>query len=153
MGLRVSVYKNVKLVEKGEYDFQAFTLQGFEDRIKNLVWQGKYKAESNTTYLSYPYSTHNQFRDELCLLIGKDKRFYDKEFTDEEKNLPFYELLDFADNEGNIDAESAANLYEDFLQYKELALQTLGYKFDEYYVKWIDCLSAGREKNSVIHFS
>lgn len=163
MGLDVSAYKNIKKVENprmGEdgyliYDEEqegyilAYTLEGFEDRIKNLEWQSYYKGESTKFGVSCSYGGHNRFRESICKMFGitPDIIWNNREAH---KEHPFYELVDFADNEGVLDYECASKLHGDFLDYQEIAEAKLNKHEYNHYCKWIDVLKAASENGCVV---
>ena len=157
MGLAVRVYKNIKETNEEEFDFIAFTLEGFENRVKNLKWNANYKGNCIGCFIQYPYSAHTYFRDILAELIGKKKDFWrdlesEEEVYSNNSELPFYELFDFADNEGCIDFESCNNLYTDFENYESLAKEKFNSKDFERYSNWKNAFFAAKD-NGVVVFS
>lgn len=150
MGLDVKVFKNItKLPEDSEdYDFKANNYKEFKDRCQNLEWNAKYNGETGIRMISYPCSSHNEFRRELAVLIGKDRHFWEK--PDVQKDVPFYEFFDFADNEGCIDWESSQNLYDDFIKYKKLATEKLPVYYLEYYGRWLEVFELGKDSGVVV---
>lgn len=152
MGLDVKVFQNItKLPNDAEdYDFIAHNYKEFNERSKNLEWYGKYKAADKKRMISYSCSLHNDFRRELAVLIGKERRFW--ESSDVPKDVPFYELFDFADNEGTIDWESSQNIYNDFVKYKQSATEKLPVYYLEIYDRWLETFELGKD-GGVIVFS
>lgn len=164
MGLDVSVYQNYKLLDINEedenydYDFQAFVLEEeWENRIKHLEKGKFYEGDQVAHLISYPYSSHNRFREELIRLVGKshllqaDGRIdWDKLY--EESDTPFYELVYFADNEGVLDWETSEKLYNDFKQHEFLANQV--FKNEEHnlrrYNNWMETFELGKDKGVVV---
>ena len=155
MGLAVRVYTDIEETNEEEYDFTAFTLEGFERRVKNLKWKANYKGVRVGCFIQYPYSVHTYFRNLLAELIGLEKDFwfeYDPKCYSINKDIPFYELFDFADNEGCIDFESCSNLYTDFENYESLAKEKLDPKYFERYLNWKNAFYAAKD-NGVVVFS
>ena len=153
MGVSIRVYTDIKETNEEESDFRAFTLEGFEDRIKNLKFNSYYKGKYEGTFISYPCSSHNIFRQNLAILIDKPKGFwyeYDYHTYRINKNVPFYELFEFADNEGCIDYESSEELYKDFNHYKNIAKDQLSNEIFEYYEEWLNIFSIARNKGVVV---
>jgi hypothetical protein len=150
MGLDVLVFQNIKKLPKDveDYDFVASNYKEFKERCQNLEWGEKYNGETKKRMISYPYSFHNEFRRELAVLIGKERRFW--ESPDVSKDVPFYELFDFADNEGTIDWESSKNLYTDFVEYKQLATEKLPKEYLEYYNMWLETFELGKDAGVVV---
>ena len=152
MGLDVKVFQNITKLPKdsNEYGFIAYNYKEFKERSKNLEWEAKYKGETTKRMISYSCSFHNEFRRELAVLIGKERKFWEK--PNIPKNVPFYELFDFADNEGTIDWESSKNLYKDFVKYKQLATEKLPICYLKYYGLWLETFELGKE-SAVVVFS
>lgn len=149
MGLDVKVYQNIELVDGDDYDFLAFTLDGFEGRIKNLVWDGKYNGECVAKLISYSCSTHNRFRDALAVMLGKKEDFWWT--TDVGEDIPFYELFEFADNEGCMDWGAANNLYNDFLEYQPMAMLKIpDWKSD--YNDWMEIFRLAKDNGVVVFY-
>jgi hypothetical protein len=150
MGLDVKVFQNITKLSKDEedYDFIASNYKEFKERCSNLEWGAKYKAETEKRLISYAYSYHNDFRRELAEMIGEEKNFW--ESPDVSKDVPFYELFDFPDNEGTIDWESSQNLYNDFVQYKQLATEKLPLHYLEYYGRWLEVFELGKDAGVVV---
>lgn len=150
MGLEVKVFQNIAKLPKDaeDYDFIASNYKVFKERCQNLEWDAKYKAETKKRMISYPCSSHNDFRRELAVLIGKERKFW--ESPDIPKDVPFYELFDFADNEGTIDWESSQNLYNDFVEHKQLATEKLPVYYLEYYGRWLEIFELGKDAGVVV---
>lgn len=150
MGLDVKVFQNITKLPKDaeDYDFIASNYKEFKERCKNLEWYAKYKGETKKIMISYPCSLHNDFRRELAVLIGKERNFW--ESPDVPKDVPFYEFFDFADNEGTIDWESSLNLYNDFVEHKQLATEKLPVYYLEYYGIWLETFELGKDAGVVV---
>lgn len=155
MGLDISVYKKVRLCKEGEEaDFLAFVIDdSWLFKIKNLVNKGLYRGElQKKVGLSYPYSSHMRFRVFLIHLIGRDDLLIGTQINWRilPKDLPFIDLIDFADNEGCIDWETAARLYKDFAKYLSAAnLSENGYMRGRY-IKWLAVFDAAKDEGGVV---
>lgn len=170
MGLDVSVYANVKEIhlddnidpEVGkDYDFQAYVINpDWEHKIKNLTVGGYYKGDLiEDVDISYSYSTHGRFRVELIRLIGRSLDLLKVDGTiDWDKislnlHLPFMGLINFADNEGCLDWETSAILYDDFSRYKAADQE---YLIDahhvQYYQRWLSIFEQAKKPNNVVVF-
>lgn len=120
MGLDVSVYTHVKKVSKDieDYDFVAFVIdKAWNDRIKNLEDGAHYVGKCADAGVSYSYGSHTIFRNLLCTMLGYKEDEWLNENSGWNTEIPFFELFHFADNEGCIDWETSAKLYNDFVKY------------------------------------
>lgn len=164
MGLDVSVYHNIKLMdniideEDFDYDFKAFVIDDdWLDRIKNLEVDRYYSGDNVGHLISYAYSTHNRFRELLLRIIGQEKLLlecgrvnWDK--LEPKKELPFYELIWFADNEGVLDWEVSEKLFFDFKTYEEKALEYLSDNewMRDSYLNWMEAFELGKDNGVVV---
>jgi hypothetical protein len=157
MGLDVKLHKKVRLFEGMPNDedyengnvFRAFTLNGFEDRIKNLEYGKYYISEVQYRTIGYSYSSHSWFRDNLCVIAGLPEKYWRHNHSQED---PFHELLYFADNEGCIDWEASESLYQDFLKFESKALTNTDNAFVNYYIAWMELFNRARINGNVIEF-
>lgn len=148
MGLDVTVYQNIKKSEsEDDYSFLAFTLEPFKDRVKNLEWHQKYDGDA-VFHHSTGYGYHAAFRSDLSEMVGVERGFWRENEYPSDK--PFYELINFADNEGCIDWESSASLYADFVEWDEKAKEFFGEEYPNY-SKWMQVFEFGKE-NGVVDF-
>ena len=162
MGLDVSVYKNVvKTDDDGNYSFMAFTInEDWDYKIKNLEKNSFYNGQICDCDVSYSYGSHNRFREELVKMLGRNDLISNNGRIDwyeliKEKDLPFYDLIYFADNEGCMDWEVSAKLYENFkdnLDKAKIYFSTDLY-FLEKYNDWLKVFENGKEINSVVVFT
>lgn len=69
-------------------------------------------------------------------------------------DIPFYEIINFADNEGCLDYEVAAKLLKDFTEYKDkfYALDEVPEYFQGIYNEWIDVCELAVKEKGVIEF-
>lgn len=159
MGLGVSVYKNIKKTEDNyDYDFQAYVIDdSWKDRIKNLEYNAYYIGDVTDTSISYPYSAHNRFRVELIKLIERNDLLASEGYIQWDKldpKMPFYELINFADNEGCLDWEVSEKLYNDFFEW-ELQAERKYEGYDQIhnlriYKKWLSIFEEAKDKGVVV---
>lgn len=162
MGLDVSVFKNIKRTENEEdYRFTAFVIDdNWKYKIKNLKDGKDYKGDRAEGDVSYSYRTHNLFREMLLKIIGREDLLLKDGTIDwvrlePENKIPFYELINFADNEGCLDFEISAILYNDFEKWKDEAVKHLedNNYFMGKYLDWLNVFKNGKEADSVVVFS
>ena len=162
MGLSVSVFKNIKETKNIEnYDFKAYVIDNdWKYKIKNLNEGSYYKGERTESEVNYSYGTHNRFREHLLKILDRYDLLLDDGrinwfILEKESKLPFFELINFADNEGCLDYEISKTLYFNFIEHKEKALKYFGKDnyFTNIYLAWIDVFKDGKETNNVVVFS
>lgn len=157
MGLNVCVYGNIKLSKnEDEAVFTAYVIdKKWDYKIKNLINEGEYVADKIYSGVSYPYFTHNRFREKLIGIIGRDDLLDSQgkvkwsELTDD---LPFYDFIDFADNEGCLDWEISEKIYGDFSKYHNVAKNTLNFIDIEHYEIWLETFKFATENKGVVEF-
>lgn len=161
MGLAVSVFKNIKKTNDDEnYDFTAYVIAPtWEHKIKNLENRAKYVGQRSEGNISYPYSSHNRFREHLLKMQGKHHLLkqdgtVDWERLDTEPDTPFYDLINFADNEGCLDWETNEKLFNDFKAWEGEAVKyaETTYNFDENYKRWLNIFENGKQRDAVVVF-
>ena len=155
MGLDVRTYGNIKLAEKEEKaDFTAFVIdEDWKHKIKNLQDGKSYNGDVVFRGVSYACSSHNRFREELIKLIGRTD-LLDLEgrikWMELPKDIPFYELINFADNEGCLDWEISKVIYSDFEKYNEIAkIKMSDYDYSNYEI-WLETFKAAKDDGVVV---
>lgn len=157
MGLDVRVYGNIKIsTDEDNADFIAFIIDPeWKFKIKNLQEGAPYEGDVIFRGVSYPYSSHSRFRENLIRLIDRPDLLNSSGRIDWDilpVDIPFYDLINFADNEGCLDWEISAKLYSDFEKYNEKA-RTEMYENQYYqYEKWLETFKSAKE-NGVVVFS
>lgn len=141
MGLSINVYNNLKITDKNQDNsFEMYVIdESWKNKVKNFEYGKSYTGDLINNSLSYPYSSHNRFREALIRLIQRADLLDDAGYIKWNElpiDLPFIDLIDFADNEGCLDFEVAKNLYEDFEQWKLDAEKYLSEYELEVYKKW-----------------
>jgi hypothetical protein len=155
MGLDISVYTNIRKatldeIKEGEYSFIAFVINdSWKNRIKNLEYDTEYVGESQDAGISYGYGSHSRFRDKLTKVTEMDLEWRNKT---SDKPSPFYELINFADNEGCLDWECSQKLYNDFVQQKDKAFEMFSEdeNFIYNYEVWLKTFEIAKEKGVVV---
>lgn len=162
MGLWVSVFKDIKeTTNVDEYDFIAYVIdENWKYKIKNLKEDGYYEGKRTGSEVNYSYSTHNRFREHLLQIIGRNDLLLkdgkiDWVQLEKETEIPFYELINFADNEGCLDFEISNILYKNFIEWRDKAIKY--FEKDDYfaskYLDWVNVFKDGKETNNVVVFS
>lgn len=176
MGLDITAYsylRHIGLHEKdpdlngGETDgwycyrdghHTAFAYKGFEASFRDIpilgqddtfIYGGCYEDTENTDEHSFragSYGGYNQWRDDLRVQFNPEVK----------PELPFYELIYFADNEGTIGPKACRDLAYDFNTNREayFALTGTGYdgRYDqELYDRWTVAMMLG-ESDGLVRF-
>lgn len=149
------IYGNVKLAEnEEEADFTAFVIdEDWKYKIKNLQDGKAYTGDLIFRGISYPYSSHSRFREKLIKLIGRDDLLDNKKeikWNELTPEIPFYDLIDFADNEGCLDWEISAKIYSDFEKFNDKAKSEMNvYDYSEYET-WLETFKAAKNYGVVV---
>lgn len=157
MGLSVKVYQNIKEVsDKEEYDFDAYVIsEEWNYKIKNLKNRGFYNGDCVFKGISYPCTAHNRFREKLIILIDRMDLIKPDGTIDWDNlkpDVPFYDFIYFADNEGCLDFEVSEKIYQDFKEWEVKAQFLLtGWVLDKYN-EWLQAFNLSRQ-NGVLVFS
>ena len=160
MGLSVTVYKNIKPCSDEDANFVAHAAdECWKWKVKNLIYNQSYQGDYiENVGVDCSYGFHGLFRGFLLKIAGRPDLLrsdgtvnYDKIYKEE--GLPFFDLIDFADNEGCLDWEVAEKILVDFELYAEKASQSDNAVMSERYVKWHDVFRAAVEHKGVIEFS
>lgn len=156
MGLDVKVFNNISISNESEGDFKAYVIDNsWEYKIKNLEKDKYYIGDFLFRGVSYPYSEHNRFREKLIKLIKRvdlldsDGRIKWGELP---KNIPFYDFIDFADNEGCLDWEISTVIYNDFNKFKDVAKLEMCNIDYAYYNTWLDTFKKASINKGVVVF-
>lgn len=143
MGLDVTVYEKAELTEPHEYDddcyeknhVRTFVYAGFEQSMRGLVgaiarsdergWENGAEPPCYATsgasfdFRAGSYSGHNRFREKLsrAALAVEPQTVWSH--PEDYAERPFFEFINFADNEGTIGPEAAADLARDFEEHRD----------------------------------
>ncbi|MBK9223350.1 MAG: hypothetical protein IPO16_14705 [Saprospiraceae bacterium] len=105
--------------------------------------------------VSYPYSAHSRFREKLVKLVGREDLLGIKDeikWSQLPAEIPFYDLINFADNEGCLDWEVSNTIYSDFEKYNDKAkLEMNEYDYSNYET-WLKTFKSAKN-NGVVVFS
>lgn len=136
MGLDVMAYRQIKLQPdvKGDDDgeergyFRAWKNPDFPGRADEIEHGGWYSHEGCIDAMSCGYGGYSRWRNQLAELAGwpSDDDAYDgiHRFASSAwsaESGPFWELINFADNEGVIGAAVSAKLAKDFADFQRQA--------------------------------
>jgi hypothetical protein len=155
MGLDVRTYGNIKLAENEEdADFTAFVIdEDWKHKIKNLQDGKAYNGDVVFTGVSYPYLAHNRFREKLVKLVGREDLLDNEgkiKWDELPTEIPFYDLINFADNEGCLDWEVSATIYSDFEKYNFKAkLEMNEYDYSKYET-WLETFKSAKNDGVVV---
>lgn len=163
MGLDCTAYSNLKHVGQHEPDPEdedwcyneghvtAFAYKGFERSTRGLLGMqkdyvnglvgGDCYATTDVTESSHwgtSYGGHNRWREELARFATDGKHGAPDFWNDTVgPETPFYEVINFADNEGSIGPEAARDLLGDFRTHRDAyAAQAEDYDLG-HYDKWL----------------
>ena len=158
MGLDVYGYRDVAITyDEDDYDFIVSVIDdNWKYKVENLSYGDKYIGEKVDASVSYGYGMHNRFREELIRIIGRndlivnDRIDWDKLCAD--NTIPFYELINFADNEGCLDYKISEKLYDEFLEWKDIAITYCGdnLRLKGYYLDWLEIFKYTRDNGVVV---
>lgn len=161
MGLDITAYSNLKVVTAEEHDAkdedwceEGDHVTAFADAVFPRSFRGLegwdlteighgfrgglcYATGERTETIRFragSYGGYGMWRRDLAEFVGHDLEGDYWGTTDDLENLPFYELLNFADNEGCIGPEAAKDLLADFQTHGERYRAT----HDDYFVAKYD---------------
>ena len=151
MGLDVSFYADAEMVHEdkhpralgepkdspGEECWDHFTvlwISDFPDQADGLPHNSCWKTGERQAHIHHSYGGYSRFR--AWLSMGALKVDPEKVWADPDKyaGAPFYEQINFADNEGTIGPKTAAKLAEDYRQHRQTVVDTwraMPRRFDE----------------------
>ena len=177
MGLAVSCYKNIRLIETkiDEYEeyysdeetdyFITNLNEDYPDRSKELVDNSCYGYSDEDSFRAGSYGNYNQWRDLLAKFAGyppiEVERYgriqtrYDEYVWQYIDEGDFYELINFSDCEGFLDTMTCKKLYNDFEQNKD-RLETFKFEVNEdatwfksKYQEWLELFKFASENGCV----
>ena len=155
MGLSVRVYVNIKPSEFEEDSaFFAYVIDDdWKHCIKNLEYDKGYTGDMVYEGMDYPYSSHSRFRESLVKVMAR------ADLLDGEgkikwkvlpKDLPFYDLIWFADNEGCLDWEISETIHADFVLFDKAAKKILSDYEYNIYKTWMETFAAAKANGVVV---
>lgn len=155
MGLDITAYKKLKVVENPEFDeygelvnwrtewrpgeSMKWSEKHFKGRGEGVDADSVYTFESGYGFGAGSYSAYNYWREILEQFKG---------------NVAFQELINFADNEGVIGPVVSKKLFEDFTRYEKEAeeyAKTIedGEWFIKQYRKWLKAFGVASDGGAV----
>ena len=141
--------------ESDDYSFKAYVIDpSWAFKIKNLVEDGCYKGDVINRSIGYPYSYHSKFRAGLIKLIGREDLLDGDGHIDWNRlpsDIPFYDFINFADNEGCLDWEVSKTIYNDFVLHADDVNDDS--TFSNYYNLWLEVFRDATDNNGVVVFS
>ncbi len=151
MGLSINVYNNIKLVKsKDNWDFKAYVIDPeWLYKIKNLKKNKYYIGDRIFKGMSYSYSSHNRFREELIKLIDRTDLLNDDgkiNWDDLSNDIPFIDFINFADNEGCLDWDVSKIIYLDFVAFNEKAKIEMNQYYYPTYETWLKTFEIAQNK-------
>lgn len=135
MGVDITAYTNIRkssVTDDEDSDgFHAYDNPNFAGRACGLV-TGTYEYDDAVEGLSLSYGGYNQWRNRLAEIAGWPAVEYKREYETiprmrhdaaawQAESGPFWELINFADNEGTIGTEVCAKLARDFAEFQSKA--------------------------------
>ena len=128
MGLDITAYRNIKIVE-GEESEYYFANSGFKQSNMTNIENKEIQIDFDESFdfRAGSYSGYNIFRNELCL--ASNNITAEQLWSLQDETLKFYWLINFSDCEGYIGTSYCKILYDEFVKYEE----EVKIKLDEYY--------------------
>lgn len=118
MGLDITAYKNIKVIEDCEPEyyfrntgFPQSNMSDLEDKEIQIDFDEEFDFRAGA------YSSYNRFRNELCICANgiKDRELW----ASEDESLKFYWLINFSDCDGYIGTSYCKILHNEFCKYEE----------------------------------
>lgn len=169
MGLDISVYSKVKLVEPQPEcedtpdDMTHLVVNpDFPERADGIA-SGYYEFEKDDGFAAGSYSGYNKWREILAILAGYPAIQYKSSWETvphmshsaacwERASGPFYELIHFADNEGVIGPVTAKKLAADFAEYQAKVDQLSDDLFKRKYADWRRAFELASDSGAVAFY-
>lgn len=169
MGLDITYYSRLKLDETVKADDEdayathlvVYDNSDFPGRSAPLVNRGCYTFEDSDGFRAGSYSGYNHWRERLAKLAGYPA-VSDLSYSASRTHSagawhatsgPFWELINFADNEGTIGTVAATKLAADFVEWDERAKAASEADgepyFYEKYVEWRTAFEAAADGGAV----
>lgn len=118
MGLDVTAYKNIKIVEDEEPEYY-FSNTGFPQSNMNDLENKEIQIDFDEEFdfRAGSYGGYNKFRNELCISINKISA--EELWASKDETLKFYWLINFTNCDGYIGTSYCEILYDEFCKYEE----------------------------------
>ncbi|MGL4908967.1 MAG: hypothetical protein ACRC3G_06505 [Bacteroidales bacterium] len=158
MGLSVTTYGKITLAKNEKCaKFMAIVIDNnWAHKIKNLEVNKNYYGECIFKGVTYPYGSHYRFKANLLTLVKRADLVSSDggiKWSAIDSTIPFYHLIDFADNEGCLDWEISEVIYLDFERYHDQAKRELNAQDYLIYETWMKTFEASKNNRGVVVFS
>lgn len=142
MGVDIYFYERADLTDEHEprqescYDdghVLAFTLEGQEHALVGLEPERCYATSGEDAHISQAYHNYNRYREVLCYsVLGLDPREVWEDWL-AHADKPFYNQINFADNEGVIGPVASRALADDYAQRREEFVEGMPSAIEHYF--------------------
>lgn len=154
MGLTITAYQNIEKADESEdYNFKAYNIDSNWNYKLGELESGAYYLGDAMAVHNCAYSTHNRFREYLLQVIGREDLLNNDGRIDWyhlKEGIPFYEFIDFADNEGCLGWKVSQRLYADFVEWNSKAKEFLSEYYYSLYKGWTEIFSLAKDKGAVV---
>lgn len=157
MGLDITAYGGLKESDAGEISVSESA--GFPGRLRPLKDGATYSCEKRFEFRAGSYGGYNQWREQLAKIAGYEAKVSSRERLDgklrhdegawAESGGPFWELINFYDNEGILGSEVSAKLLQDFEAFQDRADVQDDY-FLMKYNEWKEAFRIASENGAVV---
>lgn len=166
MGLDITAYKGLTKVDgKARKDFDYahgevvfYHNKDFKGRFEGLDEEAVYNFTDSMGFRAGSYSGYSTWREQLAELAGYPATPYTG-FGEEQirhdsgawkaTEGPFWELINFADNEGTIGPVVSAKLAQDFAKFRDAAMNHPDEWFREKYKDWQEAFEMASDNGAV----
>ena len=159
MGLFITAYKNIRPatadeILAGQWSFFATVAdKDFAVNIELLEKQVYYMGEKTALVDMYSYRAFNDFRRYLAKsFIGVPAENIWRSPRAYPQDLPFFRLINFADNEGVMDWGTMRILKQDFERYAQTMLNDTQFGFHHYLESWLELTALASDENCAIKY-
>ena len=159
MGLDISVYKNLKMIDKTKINFdkdeQDDYLEIYDQDFKkqldgsDLIIGEYYDYDYAEGFNAGSYSSYNYWRNELAKLAGYES---DEFVWENVEDGVFVELINFSDYDGIIGAKTSKKLYDDFCKFDNAAASLKDGRFYYIYKEFKEAFKIASENNGCVLF-
>jgi hypothetical protein len=114
MGLDVTAFRNARIVEA--YGYSAYNANGI-DRLDGIP-EGQYLGDDEINFRAGSYGGYNEWRRWLSttfLGVAPEVVWHN---ADDYAGKPFFELINFGDNEGAFGPKTSLKLANDFREHR-----------------------------------
>lgn len=132
MGLDVRFFAKVTKVDHPEGfkptedcwdNHEVVWVKDFPQQADGIPHQSCWQSEAGHTSLHHSYSGYGQYRAWLCMgFFGVEPEKIWEDTTGLFQGRPFYEQINFADNEGTIGPKTAAKLAQDYVDQRDYVI-------------------------------